>query len=161
VHSTIAGVVLALAIPAVSRVEGRTAPLERLQHALHGVSAYIIMPMFAFSNAGVRLGDAPLNWRIVVGIGAGLAIGKMLGITAGAFGATATNMATLPAGVDRTIILGCAAIGGIGLTMSLFIANLAFEGTSLIDSAKVGILGGSLVAALLGMVILKLIAKRD
>jgi NhaA family Na+:H+ antiporter len=161
VHSTIAGVVLALAIPAVSRVEGRTAPLERLQHALHGVSAYIIMPMFAFSNAGVRLGDAPLNWRIVVGIGAGLAIGKMLGITAGAFGATATNMATLPAGVDRTIILGCAAIGGIGLTMSLFIANLAFEGTSLIDSAKVGILGGSLVAASLGMVILKLIAKRD
>jgi NhaA family Na+:H+ antiporter len=70
-------------------------------------------------------------------------------------------VATLPAGVSRTIILGCAAIGGIGLTMSLFIANLAFEGTSLIDSAKVGILGGSLIAALLGMVILKVIAKRD
>jgi NhaA family Na+:H+ antiporter len=161
VHSTIAGVVLALAIPAVSRVEGRTAPLERLQHALHGVSAYLIMPMFAFSNAGVRLGNAPLNWRIIVGIGAGLAIGKTLGIAAGVFGATASHVATLPAGVDRTIILGCAAIGGIGLTMSLFIANLAFEGTSFIDSAKVGILGGSLVAASLGMVILKLIARRD
>ena len=107
------------------------------------------------------LGNAPLNWRIIVGIGAGLAIGKTLGIAAGVFGATASHVATLPAGVDRTIILGCAAIGGIGLTMSLFIANLAFEGTSFIDSAKVGILGGSLVAASLGMVILKLIARRD
>jgi Na+:H+ antiporter, NhaA family len=159
VHSTIAGVLLALSIPAASRVPGRPAPLLRLEHALHGVSAYLIMPIFALSNAGVRLGGGTLDWAVILGIVAGLALGKTIGISAFALAATSTKRAALPPGVGRATIVGCAAIGGIGFTMSLFIANLAFEGTPLIDSAKVGILCGSLASALVGFAMLKMRTK--
>jgi NhaA family Na+:H+ antiporter len=156
IHAAIAGVVLALTIPATSRTTTQSSPLLRLEQALHGVSAYLIMPLFAFSNAGVRIGDAPLNWAVVGGIILGLAVGKTIGILAGALGVTSTGLGALPTGVGWRTIVGCASIGGIGLTMSLFIANLAFEGTPLMDSAKVGILGGSLVSAAIGFVILRL-----
>ena len=85
----------------------------------------------------------------------GLAAGKPLGITAAAVGAVATKVAALPRSVRWTALHGCAWVGGIGFTMSLFIANLAFEGTPLLDSAKVGILAGSVIAAGIGAIVIR------
>ena len=86
----------------------------------------------------------------------GLALGKPLGISAAAFAAVRLRLASLPAGVSWTALHGCAWLGGIGFTMSLFIATLAFEGTPLLDSAKVGILGGSILAGTVGTIVLRL-----
>ena len=135
--------------------EAVTAPLLRLERALHGFSAFFVMPLFALSNAGVSFAGSQVNWRVALGIAVGLALGKPLGITAAAFGATALNLAALPRHVTRMALHGCAWVGGIGFTMSLFIANLAFDGTSLLDSAKLGVLGGSLVGGLAAMLVLR------
>ena len=86
----------------------------------------------------------------------GLAIGKPLGITAAALAAVRLRLAALPDGVSWTALHGCAWLGGIGFTMSLFIATLAFEGTHLLDSAKIGILGGSILAGIVGTIVLRL-----
>jgi NhaA family Na+:H+ antiporter len=135
--------------------EAVTAPLLRLEHALQGFSALVVMPLFALSNAGVSVAGSPLNWRVALGIAGALALGKPLGITAAAFGATRLNLAALPSRVNWAALHGCAWVGGIGFRMSLFIANLAFEGTALLDSAKLGILGGSLVGGLAAAVALR------
>ncbi|MEP6594040.1 MAG: Na+/H+ antiporter NhaA, partial [Acidobacteriota bacterium] len=134
--------------------EAVTAPLLRLEHALHGFSAYIVMPLFAFSNAGVHLGGTALN-GVTLAIFLGLTIGKPLGITAAAFAAVRLRLASLPAGVTWTLLHGCGWLGGIGFTMSLFIGGLAFQETPLLDAAKIGILGGSVTAAVVGAVIIR------
>ena len=132
-----------------------TAPLLRLEHGLHVLSAFVVMPLFALSNAGVTL-TGSLGGRVTVAVILGLAVGKPLGITAAAFAAVRLRLAALPAGVSWTALHGCAWLGGIGFTMSLFIATLAFEGTDLLDSAKVGILGGSILAGIVGTIVLRL-----
>jgi len=129
--------------------ESVTPPLVRLEHVLHGFSAFVVMPLFAFSNAGVTLSGTSFG-RVSVGVVLGLAVGKSLGITGAALAAVHLKLAALPQGVNWTALHGCAWLGGIGFTMSLFIATLAFEGTVLLDSAKVGILGGSAVAGIVG-----------
>jgi NhaA family Na+:H+ antiporter len=131
-----------------------TAPLLRLEHALHAFSAYVVMPLFAFSNAGVGLSGSP-GGRVTLAVALGLVIGKPLGITAAALGAVRMRIATLPEGVSWTALHGSAWLGGIGFTMSLFIATLAFQGTSVLDSAKVGILSGSVLAGVVGAVVLR------
>lgn len=136
--------------------EGVTAPLLRLEHGLHGFSAFVVMPLFAFANAGVSIGGSALDWRIVLGVAVGLALGKPLGIAGAAYGAVALKLAELPRRVKWRVVHGCAWVGGIGFTMALFIANLAFEGTSLLDSAKVGILAGSVIACLVAAVMLRI-----
>lgn len=196
-HATIAGVLLALAIPTRTRInaaeysararglldrfdrtetgdllvltskgqqeaiiglerasEGVTAPLLRLEHALHGFSAFVVMPLFALSNAGVGLSGSS-GGRVTLAVILGLAVGKPLGITAAALAAVWLRLAALPAGVSWTALHGCAWLGGIGFTMSLFIATLAFGGTNGLDSAKVGILGGSILAAIVGTIVLR------
>ena len=85
----------------------------------------------------------------------GLAVGKPLGITGAALAAVRLRLASLPEGVSWTALHGCAWLGGIGFTMSLFIAELAFDGTTLLDSAKIGILSGSIVSGMIGAVILR------
>ena len=135
--------------------EAVTAPLLRLEHALQGFSAFFVMPLFALSNAGVTIAGSSVNWRVALGIAVGLAVGKPLGITATAFGATTLKFAALPKRVTWLALHGCAWVGGIGFTMSLFIANLAFEGTALLDSAKLGILGGSLAGGLVAAFVLR------
>jgi len=132
-----------------------TAPLLRLEHALHAFSAFVVMPLFALSNAGVGLTGSP-GGRVTLAVILGLAIGKPLGITAAAFGAVKLRLAALPKGVSWTTLHGCAWLGGIGFTMSLFMAMLAFERTPLLDSAKVGILGGSILAGIVGTIVLRL-----
>jgi Na+:H+ antiporter, NhaA family len=131
-----------------------TAPLLRLEHALHGLSAFVVMPLFALSNAGVGLSGST-SGRVTLAVILGLTVGKPLGITAAALLAVRLRWASLPAGVSWTALHGCAWLGGIGFTMSLFIATLAFEGTTLLDSAKVGILGGSIMAGFAGTIVLR------
>jgi NhaA family Na+:H+ antiporter len=130
------------------------APLLRLEHALHGFSAFVVMPLFAFSNAGVTLTGSPGS-RVTLAVMLGLVVGKPAGITAAAAAAVRLRFAALPKGVSWTALHGCAWLGGIGFTMSLFIATLAFEGTSVLDSAKVGILTGSVLAGVVGAVLVR------
>ena len=129
--------------------ESATAPLLRLEHALQAFSAFVVMPLFAFSNAGVGLTGSS-GGSVTLAVVLGLAVGKPLGITGAALAAVRLRLATLPAGVSWTALHGCAWLGGIGFTMSLFIATLAFQGTNLLDAAKVGILAGSIAAGIVG-----------
>ena len=131
-----------------------TPPLLRIEHGLHAISAYVVMPLFAFSNAGVTFSASAAD-QVTLAIAVGLVLGKPLGITAASVAAVRLRLASLPEGVTWTALHGCAWLGGIGFTMSLFIATLAFEGTPLLDAAKVGILGGSLVAAIVGAVVIR------
>jgi NhaA family Na+:H+ antiporter len=128
--------------------------LLRLEHGLHGFSAFVIMPLFAFANAGVALGGTS-GGAVTLAVIAGLAVGKPLGITGAALIAVRLRLASLPDGVNWTALRGCAWLGGIGFTMSLFIATLAFQGADLLDSAKVGILGGSIVAGTVGALLVR------
>ena len=130
------------------------APLIRLERALHGFSAFVVMPLFAFANAGVTLTGSAVD-RVSLAVALGLAIGKPLGITIASYAVIRTGVAALPQGVTWTALHGCAWLGGIGFTMSLFIATLAFQGTGLLDSAKIGILGASALAGIIGAVIVR------
>jgi NhaA family Na+:H+ antiporter len=131
-----------------------TAPLLRLEHALHGFSAFVVMPLFAFANAGVAL-NGSTGEGVTLAVILGLVVGKPLGITGAAFAAVRWRLAALPDGVSWTALHGCAWLGGIGFTMSSFIATLAFEGTNLLDSAKVGILSGSILAGIVGAILVR------
>lgn len=133
-------------------------PLTRLENALHPWTSFLVIPFFALANAGVRLktdglGD-PSSRLVILGIVAGLVVGKILGISLGALIAVRTGIARLPSGVTWSQIIGVAAVGGIGFTVSLFIADLAFDEPLLLDAAKIGILGASVVAGVIGSVIL-------
>ena len=132
--------------------ESVTAPLLRMEHALQRFSAYVVMPLFAFSNAGVGL-TGSAGGSVTLAVILGLAIGKPLGITGAAAAAVRLRLAELPDGVSWTALHGCSWLGGIGFTMSLFIATLAFQGTNLLDSAKVGILSGSILAGIVGAIV--------
>jgi NhaA family Na+:H+ antiporter len=141
--------------------EGATAPILRLEHALHNFSAFVVMPLFAFANAGVRIGGPLRHAEVTVGVLLGLVIGKPLGITAAAFGAVKSGVAQLPRGVPWRSLLGYACLAGIGFTMSLFIAMLAFDETGPVNAAKTGILAGSLLAGIGGAIILKTARSRS
>ena len=132
--------------------ESVTPPLLRLEHALHAFSAFVVMPLFAFSNAGVGL-TASSGGSVTVAVILGLAVGKPLGITGVAATAVRMRLATLPEGVNWAMLHGCAWLGGIGFTMSLFTATLAFQGTNLMDAARVGVLGGSILAGIVGTMV--------
>ncbi|HEY9228479.1 MAG TPA: Na+/H+ antiporter NhaA [Gemmatimonadaceae bacterium] len=134
-------------------VEAVQSPLLRIEHSLHKPVAFGIMPLFAFANAGVRFDAAvfaSLSWRIVLGVAMGLVAGKTIGIFLTARAAVASGAAVLPANVGWRRIFGVSWLGGIGFTMSLFVATLAFGPGALLDSAKLGILGASLVAGVAG-----------
>ncbi len=153
VHSTVAGVALAFAIPA--RREDDL--LYRLVHRLHPWVTYFIMPVFALANAGLTL-RADLTQAIfdpiVAGIWIGLLIGKPLGITFASWMAVKLGWACLPANVRWRDLHAASWLGGIGFTMSLFIANLALHTDALLNLAKIGIFGGSLTAGLVGSALL-------
>ncbi len=136
--------------------EGVTAPILKLEHALHNFSAFVVMPLFAFANAGVRIGGPIEHATIALGILAGLIIGKPLGIMAAALVAVKSGLANLPAGVRWMSLFGYAWLAGIGFTMSLFIAMLAFSDSGLVPASKLGILAGSLAAGIIGAAILRI-----
>lgn len=131
------------------------APLLRLQNALHGMSAFVVMPIFAFANAGVTLGGTSLDASIGLAVGAALVVGKPLGITLTSWLACRAGVADLPAGVTWRLLYGASWLAGIGFTMSLFIAGLAFGATPDFDAAQLGIMVGSALAAMVGTVVLR------
>jgi NhaA family Na+:H+ antiporter len=136
-------------------------PLDRLENKLHLWVAFLIVPLFAFANAGVRLSEEALDGlasnRVVLGIVAGLVVGKTVGVFTFTLLGEKLGLGTLPAGVTRRTVLGLAMIAGVGFTVALFIAGLAYDPGSLAtDSAKIGILVGSLIAGLLGYGFLRL-----
>ena len=138
-------------------------PLQRFENALHPWVAFVIMPLFALSNAGVRIeGDffAALTHPVTIGIVLGLVIGKQVGVTLFSWAAVRFGFAALPYGVTWLQFYGVALLGGIGFTMSLFITNLAFTTQALSTEAKIGILLGSAISGVIGYLVL-LRAGRD
>ena len=212
VHATVAGILLALTIPARSRIseqefinstntilgelhavhmitrpspaghvdekeedfqaavhtietncEKVLSPLRRLEHSLHPWVAYVIMPIFALSNAGILI-DAELlgeiNNPVSLGIIAGLVIGKPVGIILFSWLATLTGFAIKPPSISWGQVLGVSLLGGIGFTMSIFIANLAFAESANLPSAKLAILCASLVAGIVGYLLLRFTSSK-
>ena len=135
---------------------GAIAPVLRLEHALHNFSAFVVMPLFAFANAGVKIDLSLQHIEIGLGVLAGLMFGKPLGIMIAALVAVKIGIAKLPQAVNWRSLLGYAFLAGIGFTMSLFVAMLAFEEAALIDAAKRGIIAASLFAGVAGAVMLKM-----
>lgn len=190
VHATLAGVALGLLTPTGSLLKADVArefaqksladheldpdevhrlrfllvesvpPVERLQHHLHPLSAYVVLPVFALANAGVDLGGGlgdAVTSSVALGIGAGLVLGKPLGILLACFVAVRLGVARLPRRTTWTQVLGVGAVAGIGFTVSLFIAGLSFpDSPGLTDDAKIGILLASVLAAVVGTVLLLL-----
>ncbi|MGD9723465.1 MAG: Na+/H+ antiporter NhaA [Pirellulales bacterium] len=128
-------------------------PLERLETALHAWVAFAIMPLFALANAGVVLQPEAARHGVAWAVAAGLVLGKPLGIVAFSWLAIRCGVAQLPTGANWRALLGVGCLGGIGFTMSLFIAGLAFEG-NLLDSAKIGAFAGSTISAIAGYLLL-------
>jgi Na+:H+ antiporter, NhaA family len=144
-------------------VEAVQSPLLRIEHSLHTIVAFVIMPLFAFANAGVRLSAEVfdnLSWRVVLGVALGLIIGKVAGITLASWAAVRLNTASLPNQTNWRALFGVSWLGGIGFTMSLFVATLAFGTGPLLDSAKVGILAASFVAGVAGATVLRTALKQ-
>lgn len=197
IHATVAGVLLALAIPIRSKIEEENFidnmhtsvehfkrhidpipilnhhqidaleciadnydhvqnPLVRLEHNLHGFSAFFIMPLFAFSNAGVMIDFSGVSAHlpIVMGVVLGLLIGKPLGIFAFTWLATKIGLVHKPDSLSWMQILAVGFLGGIGFTMSIFITHLAFADQVIIDSVKLGVFAASFIAAVIGVVLL-------
>ncbi|MFN0043683.1 MAG: Na+/H+ antiporter NhaA [Alphaproteobacteria bacterium] len=154
VHATLAGVVTALAIPLATR-EGKreTSPLRRLEHLLHPWVAYLVLPAFAFANAGVSfkdLGAGVLEERVTTGIALSLLVGKLAGVFLALRAAVAAGVGPMPTGCNWRHILGMAALCGIGFTMSLFIGSLAFSDPAYAAQVRLGVLSGSVLSACLG-----------
>ena len=147
---------VAVRLPAENS-EQTESPMLRFEHALAPWVMYLVMPLFALANAGVALGSesiAALVSPISLGVICGLALGKPIGIVLFSWGVTRRNFSSLPTGVRWRQILGAGALGGIGFTMSLFVADLAFGPTSQLEAAKIGILVASLVSGVTGALIL-------
>ena len=167
VHATVAGVAAAMMIP-ITRSPGAPddaqSPLHRLEHALHPWSAFLIVPLFGFANAGVSLhGMSPaiLLAPLPLGIAAGLFLGKQLGILGSVWIAHKTGFAAKPGWSSWPQIYGVSLLAGIGFTMSLFIGGLAFPGNeALADEVKIGVLAGSVLSAVAGYLVLRFAPPR-
>lgn len=160
VHATLAGVALAFFIPLRTSGAGSPGLLRRLENDLHPLVAFAILPLFAFANAGVSLagvGISTLIQPVPLGIAAGLFLGKPMGVFAAAWLVVRLGWARLPDGANWRAMLGVSVLCGIGFTMSLFIAGLAFEGagSQYVVQTRLGVLFGSLASALIGFAILR------
>ncbi|MCB2060125.1 MAG: Na+/H+ antiporter NhaA [Novosphingobium sp.] len=161
VHATLAGVVTALAVPFRTSEEGPS-PLEELEHALHPYVAYMILPLFAFANAGVSLAGLGLDDLLAplpLGIALGLFIGKQLGVFSAIGIANLLRLAKPPEGVSWAQLYALACLTGVGFTMSLFIGSLAFSAPEQEDAVKLGVLAGSLASGVLGFALLRVFGR--
>ena len=160
VHATIAGVLLAFAIPFSHKEDDAESPSHRLELVLHKPVAFLILPLFALANTGIIVGTdalASLSSSNSLGIIGGLLLGKPFGITLLSFVAVAAGLSRLPLDLNWKHIFGAGLLGGIGFTMSIFITNLAFTGEAeVINSSKMSILLASLAAGIIGFAFLKL-----
>ena len=166
VHATLAGVILAMFIPIRSKENPELSPLKTLEHDLHSIVAFFILPVFAFANAGISfsgVGMQQLLHPVPIGIALGLFLGKQIGIFGLCWIAIKLKIANMPPRINWLNLYGIAVLSGIGFTMSLFIGSLAFEetGVNLIFDERLGILVGSLFSGLLGYFILRFSLKAD
>lgn len=163
VHATIAGVALGLMVP-VRPFRGHDIN-RKLEHSVHPVSAFMVIPLFALANAGIDLGGGvlgdALSSEITWGVLAGLVLGKVLGISGTTFLALKLGLGTLPTGMRPAQVWGVGALGGIGFTVSLFIADLAFADALLTADAKIGIFLGSILSGIIGAALLIRIRTPD
>ncbi len=163
VHATIAGVMLAFAIPFSAKDDDKASPSHQLEHLLHKPVAFIILPIFALANTGILLETQwlqNLTSTNSLGIIAGLIVGKPLGVTLLCFVAVTSGICRLPPDLDWRHVFGAGILGGIGFTMSIFIANLAFAGNAgTINASKIAILSASLLAGAVGFVWLQRFGK--
>jgi Na+:H+ antiporter, NhaA family len=157
VHATLAGVATALALP-IKRAGGGS-PLRELEHMLHPWTAFLVMPLFGFANAGLAFADVRLA-DLAGGVAGGIALGLFLGKQLGVFGAAALSIklkiCERPSGAGWLAIYGVALIAGIGFTMSLFIGTLAWEDSAHAAALRLGVLAGSIASALCGLALLTL-----
>jgi NhaA family Na+:H+ antiporter len=171
VHATLAGVLLAFAIPlrAGPNVEGAKggmddSPLMHLEHRLQPWVAFLIVPIFGFANAGVSVLNVPASMLldpVPLGVALGLFLGKQVGIFGMAFLAIKLRLASMPVGASWGQLYGTSVLCGIGFTMSLFIGLLAFAGEPILqDETKLGVLLGSAASAICGALILKILSKK-
>ncbi|NVJ96839.1 MAG: Na+/H+ antiporter NhaA [Alphaproteobacteria bacterium] len=161
VHATLAGVAVGLAIPATRDHEGHS-PLEDLEHNLHTPVSLMILPMFAFANAGVSLSGMSLSSLlepISLGILSGLAVGKPIGVLLGAMAAVYIFKAKLPGSLSFSHIWGAGHMAGIGFTMSLFIGSLAYTSVEMQADVRIGVLAASVLSALAGWIVLSMARK--
>lgn len=163
VHATLAGVVLAAFIPVRDRENPERSPLRELEHDLHSVVAFGVLPLFAFVNAGINLGGMSLGdllHPVPFGIATGLFLGKQFGIFAMCFVAIKLGLANMPKGANWGSLYGVSVLCGVGFTMSLFVGSLAFENspldTAVIFDERLGIIVGSLLSGVFGYCILRL-----
>ena len=155
VHATLAGVALAMTIP-LSRTDG-SGFIHALEEGLHPYVKFLILPLFAFANAGIPLAGVSLDAltsSLPLGIAAGLLIGKPLGISLAVFACVSLGLAKLPERANWLHMIGVGCLAGIGFTMSLFIGTLAFSTPAQIDAVRLGVIAGSVLSIILGLAIL-------
>jgi NhaA family Na+:H+ antiporter len=160
VHATLAGVVLAMFIPIRSKIDPTISPLKSMEHGLHAVVAFFVLPVFAFANAGINFSGVGLG-QVFHGVPMGIAMGLFFGKQVGIFGICwlfiKFKIASLPTGMSMLSLYGTSALCGIGFTMSLFVGSLAFEetGVNLLFDERLGIIMGSLASGILGYMVLR------
>lgn len=158
VHATLAGVAFGLLAPARPPGPGD------LERRLHPYTSFLVVPIFALANAGVRItGDeleAPGSARVAAGVVVGLVVGKAVGVTAASALAVRLRLSALPEGVTWAALVGVAALAGVGFTVSLFVSGLAFDRPGLQEAAVLGVLLASVIAAVIGVVVLLVALKR-
>ncbi len=169
VHATLAGVVIAMTIPLRTRDPAILSPLRQLEHDLHPVVAFMVLPVFAFANAGIPLGGVTLSdllHPIPFGIALGLFVGKQIGVFGTVWVAVRFGLARLPEGMNWGRLYGLALLCGVGFTMSLFIGSLAFEHAGgaanvAVMANRLGILVGSLLSAVSGYFLLRYLLSQN
>jgi len=158
VHATLAGVITALAIPLKAKDPSKSSPLHRAEHGLHIWVAFLILPLFAFANAGVSLKGITFSdvmAPIPLGIALGLFLGKQIGVFSFSWVAVKLGWAKLPTGANWCQLYGIACLTGVGFTMSLFIGTLAFDGDETLNAVRLGVLMGSIASGILGFALLR------
>jgi NhaA family Na+:H+ antiporter len=165
VHATIAGVLLAFAIPFTGKEDDEDSPSHKLEHFLHKPVAFVILPIFALANTGIVIGGdwfQSLSSSNSLGIISGLTLGKPIGITLVSFIVVSVGICRLPLDLNWKHVFGAGLLGGIGFTMSIFITNLAFGGESnIINASKMAILFASLTSGTVGFLWLKMLGKPE
>lgn len=159
VHPTLAGVILGLLTPNIPRDENETV-IEWLEHKLHPVSSFIVIPLFAFANTGVKISGETISAAtasvVAWGIFFGLVVGKPLGILASSLGANKLKLVDLPRGTNTRLLGATGSAAGIGFTVSIFIAQLAFKDNQLQDIAVLAVIAASVVSAAIATLLFKI-----
>jgi len=165
VHATLAGVIMAMFIPMKSNKDPSVSPLKEMEQDLHAAVAFFILPVFAFANAGISftgLGLEHVLHPVPMGIALGLFVGNQIGVFGFCWLAIKLGLARLPQGMSWLTLYGTSALCGVGFTMSLFIGSLAFEetGVNMLFDERIGIVIGSLMAGVLGYLVLRISLKK-